>query len=514
MASLLKSTRLVGGMTMISRVFGMIRDIILARLFGAGLGFDVFIVAFRIPNFLRRLFAEGGFSQAFVPVLSEYREKRSPEEVKALIDQTGATLGLILFIISILGVIIAPLMISVFAPGFIGESDKFDLAAQMLRITFPYILFISLTAFAGAILNTYRNFGVPAFTPVLLNLSLIACAIWVAPMFPEGQQIIALAWGVLIAGVIQLGFQIPFLLKLKLLPFPRFNQDKEGVSRILFLMLPTLFAASITQINLLIDTLIASFLQTGSISWLYYSDRMVELPLGVLGIALATVILPNLSTEYARGDNRSFSNILVWAMGLVCLIAIPAAFGLALLSGPILTTLFQYAEFTTNDVIMSSRSLIAYSIGLPGFILIKVFSSAFFSRQNTQTPVKIAAIAMVLNIVLNLLLVGIYQHAGLALASSLSAYINAGLLYMRLKQAGISVTLSPVLKIMSRVCIAVVFMSLFLVFLPPDNMIWFEWDVYTRVMQLAIWILAGASIYIFSLYLSGLRLKDVTTPRD
>ncbi len=513
MASMLKSTRLVGGMTMISRVFGMIRDIILARLFGAGLGFDVFIVAFRIPNFLRRLFAEGGFSQAFVPVLSEYREKRKPEEVQALIDQTGATLGLILLIISALGVVLAPLLISIFAPGFIGETEKFGLASKMLQVTFPYILFISLTAFAGAILNTYHNFGIPAFTPVLLNLSLIGCAIWLAPAFPEGQQVVALAWGVLIAGVIQLSFQVPFLLKLKLLPIPRFNRDREGVKRIMTLMLPTLFAVSITQINLLIDTLIASFLQTGSISWLYYSDRMVELPLGVFGVALATVILPNLSIEHTRGDNATFSGIVSWALGLVFIIAIPAAVGLALLSVPILTTLFQYAEFTTNDVIMSSKSLMAYAIGLPGFILIKVFSSAFFSRQDTSSPVKIAAIAMVANIVLNLMLVGYFQHAGLALASSLSAYLNSGLLYLKLKQSGIHVSLKPEIKMLRVACIAVIIMSICLIMLIPGQDAWFQWDVYQRVMQLVLCIIAGILIYFAGIYIQGIRLRDLISPK-
>jgi putative peptidoglycan lipid II flippase len=509
---MIKSTRVVGGMTMISRVFGLIRDVILARLFGAGLGFDVFIVAFRIPNFLRRLFAEGGFSQAFVPVLSEYRETRSEDEIRALIDHTSATLGLILFVISVIGVMASPILITVFAPGFIGEDDKFQLASTMLRITFPYILFISLTAFAGSILNTFRNFGVPAFTPVLLNLSLIAAAIWLAPSFPEGKQVIALAWGVFIAGVVQLSFQIPYLLKLGLLPRPHFNRDPEGVGRILKLMLPTLFAVSITQINLLVDTLIASFLQTGSISWLYYSDRMVELPIGVFGVALATVILPNLSAQHARGDNKAYANILVWALGLVFLIAMPAALGLALLAAPILTTLFQYAEFSSNDVLMSSKSLIAYSVGLPGFILIKVLSSAFFSRQDTKTPVKIAAVAMVLNIVLNLILVVPLAHAGLALASSLSAYINAGLLFIWLKKSGLHMSLKPVSLLLIRTLSAIIVMSGVLWYLVPAAQTWIDWDVYQRVIQLIIWVLSGALVYAVTLWLSGLRRHHIASP--
>lgn len=499
-------------MTMISRVFGLIRDVVLARFFGAGLGVDVFIVAFRIPNFLRRLFAEGGFSQAFVPVLSEYREKRSEEEVKALLDQTVATLGLALVVISIIGVIGAPFLIMLFAPGFIDDSGKYELASYMLRITFPYILFISLTAFAGAILNTYRQFAVPAFTPVFLNLSLIACAIWLAPYFPPERQVVALAWGVFIAGIIQLGFQFPFLVKLGLIPRPRFNRDRAGVNRILLLMVPTLFAVSITQINLLVDTLIASFLQTGSISWLYYSDRLVEFPLGVFGAALATVILPNLSAEHARGSKESYSRIIHWAIGLVFLISLPAAVGLTIMATPLLTTLFQYAEFTTNDVVMASKSLAAYAIGLPGFILIKVLASGFFSRQDTATPVKVGVIAMVSNIFLNLILVIPLAHAGLALATSLSAYINAGLLYLLLIKAGHYVPPKPMTGLLIRTGFALCAMALLLGYFIPDTMSWFDWDVFNRVVGVILWVSFGALIYFASLWLSGLRFSQISSP--
>ena len=271
---LLKSTFTVGGMTTVSRVFGLIRDIVIARLFGAGLGVDVFIVAFRIPNFLRRLFAEGGFSQAFVPVLAEYKEQRGEEEVRALVDQTTASLGLILFVITAIGVLVSPLLITIFAPGFLNAPDKHMLASELLKITFPYILFISLTALAGSILNTYKQFAVPAFTPDLLNLSLISCAIWLAPQMEIPLK--ALAWGVFIAGVVQLLFQIPFLFRIRMLPRPGLNRDREGVKRIIRLMLPILFAVSIVQSNLLVDTLIASFLVTGSISWLYFSVLLLE----------------------------------------------------------------------------------------------------------------------------------------------------------------------------------------------------------------------------------------------
>ena len=509
MPQLLKSTLVVSVMTTISRIFGLIRDVIIARYFGAGLGVDVFIVAFRIPNFLRRLFAEGGFSQAFVPVLAEYKEQR-PGEIRALLDQTTATLGTVLFAISIIGILAAPVLIMIFAPGFVGDETKHGLAAQMLRITFPYIFFISLTALAGGVLNTYRNFAVPAFTPVFLNLSLIGSAIWLAPHFPE--PVVALAWGVFIAGIIQLLFQIPFLARLRLLPVPRFNRDKEGVSRILKLMLPTLFAISITQINLLVDTLIASFLQTGSISWLYYSDRLMEFPLGVFGVALATVILPSLSAEQAKGSREGYSNTLNWALRWVFLIAMPAAVGLALLAGPMLMTLFQYQEFTVHDVQMSSRSLMAYSVGLPAFVLIKVLSSGFFSRQDTKTPVKVGVVAMLSNIVLNIILVFPLAHAGLALATSLAAYVNAGLLYFFLHRQGHHKANKGWIGYLIKLGMGLVMMVVIFLLWVPEVAAWYDWNVYHRVIQLTVWIVAGALSYFAVLWLSGLRFREMLAP--
>ena len=506
---LLKSTLVVSLMTTLSRVFGLLRDIIIAAMFGPGAGVDAFIVAFRIPNFLRRIFAEGGFSQAFVPVLSEYRERRGQAEVNALVEHTAAVLGVWLCVTTIVGVLAAPLFIWVFAPGFSGDMEKQALATQMLRITFPYILFISLTAMAGGILNTHRRFAVPAFTPVLLNLSLIGCALWLTPYFPPEQRIVALAWGVLIAGVAQLLFQFPFLLKLRLLPLPRFNRDREGVGRIITLMVPTLFAASVTQINLLIDTVIASFLETGSISWLYFSDRLVEFPLGVFGIALATVILPNLAAEHTGSDNVAFNKTLDWALRWVFLVSLPAAAGLILLGAPLLTTLFQYNEFSQYDVRMAARSLMAYAIGLPAFILIKVLSSGFFSKQDTRTPVKIAVIAMLANIVLNLLLVIPLAHAGLALATSLSACINGALLYWILrKQKGFD-TGPGWPGYLARVILGLGVMALGLAYFVPDQVSWFQWDMYERVINVVLCTLAGALVYFATLRLAGLRLNKM-----
>ena len=478
-------------MTMISRVFGLIRDIVIASMFGPGMGVDAFIVAFRIPNFLRRLFAEGGFSQAFVPILSEYREQRSPEEVRALVDQTSATLGLSLLVTTIIGVIAAPVLVSLFALGwfFGNEHEKLALATYMLRITFPYLLLISLTAFAGGILNTYRRFAVPAFTPVLLNISLISCAVWLAPEFPDDKRVVALAWGVILAGVVQLLFQLPFLHRVGMLPRPGLNRDREGVRRIIKLLVPTLFAISITQINLL----------------------MVEFPLGIFGIALATVILPSLSAHHASGSQDSYHKTMDWALRWVIMIALPAAAGLALLAKPVLIVMFQYREFSPRDVEMASRSLMAYSAGLPGFILIKVLSTGFFSKQDTKTPVKIGVIAMLSNVVLNLALVVPLAHAGLALATSLSAYINAGLLFAGLKKQRHYLVEPGWTRYVCCVVIALALMSILLFLFVPAPGMWLGWTIPNRASQLAVWIGAGTVTYILALYVTGIRPHRMTS---
>lgn len=505
--ALFKSTLLVSANTTLSRVFGLVRDVVIARYFGAGMGMDAFIVAFRIPNFLRRLFAEGGFSQAFVPLLAEYRERRTHEEVQALVDHTTAVLGLVLLAITAVGVLCAPWLVLVFAPGFTGESDKQALTADLLRITFPYIFFISLTALGGGILNTYRQFGVPAFTPVLLNLSLIGAAVWLAPRMPE--PVTALAWGVFLAGVAQLLFQIPFLLRLKLLPRPALGRDGEGVGRILKLMVPTLFGVSVTQINLLVDTQVASFLVSGSISWLYYSDRMVEFPLGVFGIALATVILPSLSAEHARQSAEGYAATLDWALRWVFLISVPAAAGLVLLAGPSLATLFQYQAFSAYDVDMASLSLIAFATGLPGYVLIKVLVSGTVSRQDTRTPVRAGVAALLANIVFILLLYRPLAHAGLALATALASYINAGILYAHLRRHG-GFHLQPGWGVhLLRIGIALLAMVAILLLLSPDMQQWLVWPARERILRLGLCVAAGTVCYFAVLRLAGMPFREM-----
>lgn len=487
---------------MISRILGFIRDMMFARIFGIDSGTDAFFVAFKIPNFLRRLFAEGAFSQAFVPVLSDYKEQGSQQALKLFIDRTAGTLALILLLVTIVGVIAAPVLITIFAPGFIGEGKQYDLAVQMLHITFPYLFFISLVAFAGGILNSHGKFAVPAFTPVFLNLCMIAAAIWLSPLMVD--PIVALAWGVFAAGIMQLLFQIPALFRLGLLPRPRLGFKDSGVKRILKLMLPAIFGVSITQINLLLDTLIASFLAAGSVSWLYYSDRLVEFPLGIFGIALATVILPSLSKNHAADDPVEFSRSLDWALRLVLLIGMPASVGLLVLAEPMLSTLFQYEAFNAEDVQYAGKSLMAYSIGLLGFILVKVLVPGFSSRKDMKTPVKFGIYAMLANMGLNIVLVFPLAHAGLALATSLAAFYNASLLLTRLFKDKIYNPGKNWANFIVKIIFANEVMALFL-YVGVDSKQWFDWSAFDRIVNLGMWIILGGVIYFISLLLLGVR---------
>jgi putative peptidoglycan lipid II flippase len=504
---LLQSTGLVGIMTLLSRVFGLARDVVVAHLFGASAGADAFFIAFKIPNFFRRLFAEGAFSQAFIPVLSEYRRTKTEREVRQLANSVAGVLGVILFVVTLLAILGAPWLTAIFAPGFLEDAHKYSLATEMLRITFPYLLLISLTAFAGSILNSYGYFAIPAFTPVLLNLVLISAAIWLTPLFT--QPVVGLAWGVLIAGMVQFFFQLPFLLKMGLLPRPRLDYRHEGVKRIFRLMLPALFGVSVSQINLLLDTILASFLQTGSVSWLYYSDRLAELPLGIFGIAIATVILPTLSIKHASKSGKEFSDTLDWALRIILLMGVPAAVVLIILAEPLVTSLFYYGELTQHDVIMSAQSLRAYALGLLAFMLIKVLAPGYFSRQDMKTPVKIGIWAMCANMVLNLILIWPLQHTGLALATAISSWMNAiwllrGLVnekvYCRNKGWGL---------FLLRILLANGVMVILIYWLQVPTESWFEMDVWSRVSALSQLVAYGVFTYFAVLLLSGLNLRQM-----
>ncbi len=502
-AHLFKSTAIITVFTLLSRILGFIRDMVIAHIFGAGGAMDAFLVALKIPNFMRRLFAEGAFSQAFIPTLSDYKIQ-SKQAVQDFIDHVAGRLGGVLVFITLLGILGAPALILLFAPGFWGEAHKFALASDLLRITFSYLLLISLTAFAGAILNSHSRFAVPAFTPVILNLFLIAAAFWLSPWFAE--PIKALAWAVFFAGIAQLLFQWPFLLSVGLLPRPRWGKH-AGVSQVLKLMLPTLFAVSVTQISLLIDTLMASFLPNGSVSWLYYADRLLEFPIGLFGIALATVILPTLSKNVAEQDFSTYSRHLDWALRWVLLIGLPCSVGLIALAQPIIGTLFYRGEFTLLDVVMSSQSLIAYTIGLVAFVLIKILASGFFSQKDTKTPVKAAVIAMGVNIVLNLAFIIPLRHAGLALATACAAIVNAAILFYFLRKNHLYQSNTAWWPFGLRLLFANGCMLLLLLLFSPESTAWLQQTESQRVLTLLVWLILASGVYIISLFISGLRFK-------
>lgn len=513
---LLRSSFIVSLMTMLSRVLGLLRDISFAVFIGASGAADPFFIAFKIPNFLRRLFSEGAFSQAFVPVLSEYRQKRSFEEVRALIDSVSGVLGSTLIAVTTLAVLAAPLVTGLFAPGYIGQHEKFALTTDLIRITFPYLFLISMTGFSGAILNSYGRFGAPAFAPVLLNVCLIGAAFVSTRWFAVPAY--ALAWGVLLAGIAQYLFQWPFLARLHLLPKPRWAPRDEGVQRILRLMLPALFGVSVSQINLLLDTVLASFLPTGSVSWLYYSDRLSELPLGVFAVAIGTVILPSLARDQADASVQGFSRTMDWALRLILLIGMPASVALFVLGRSILIALFQYRQTTAFDVLMSSYALAAIAIGLSAFMLIKILAPGYYARQDMRTPVRIGVIAMVSNMVFNLILViplHLYWrlgHVGLALATSLSAWLNAGLLARGLLRTGVFRPQPGWRRFWAQLLLASAAMGLTLWGLDPSPELWQRWAWWHRVGVLSALCAAGFAVYGGLLLATGLRLRHLRGP--
>jgi putative peptidoglycan lipid II flippase len=493
-------------MTFISRVLGFVRDMLIARIFGVDMATDAFFVAFKIPNFLRRLFTEGAFAHAFVPILADYKAQGDRAALKLFVDRTAGSLALVLVLMSVVGMVVAPVLILLLAPGFAWQGTQHELSVLMLQITFPYLLFIGLVAFAGGLLNAHDKFAVPALTPVFLNLCMIAAAIWLAPLMDK--PIVALAWGVFAAGVVQLLFQVPALLRLGLMPRCRLGFHDAHVKKLLSQMLPAIFSVSITQINLLLDSLIASFLTAGSVSWLYYSDRLVEFPLGILGLALATVILPSLAKKHALADAAGFSNAMDWGLRLGLLIGMPATIGLLLLAEPLLSTLFQYKEFSVSDVHFAAMSLRAYSVGLIGFLLIKVLVPGFTARQDMRTPVRFGVYAMFASLALNVALVFPLAHAGLALATSLGAFFNAGLLLKKLHQEKIYQANKGWWLFFVRVTVASAAMSATLYY-GVDASWWNGWSASLRALNLLKWVAIGIAIYTTTLAATGLRVRHL-----
>ena len=506
--NLLKTLAAVSSMTLLSRILGLVRDAVIARQFGVSIATDAFLVAFRLPNLLRRIFAEGAFSQAFVPILTEYRSTRSAEDTRAFVDHVATLLALILVVVSIAGVLAAPLIVYVSAPGFAATPDRFQATVELLRITFPYILFISLTSLAGGILNTWSRFSVPAFTPALLNISFIVFALLLVPYFDP--PIKALAWAVFAGGVLQLAFLLPFLARIGMLPRFRLELRDPGVWRLLKLMGPAIFGVSVGQVSQLISTIFASFLVTGSVTWLYYADRLMELPTGLLGVALGTILLPSLSKSFAQKTATEFSQLLDWGLRLTFLLALPCATALALLAVPLIATLFHHGAFEAGDVLMTRRALIAYSVGLLGLILVKVLAPGFYARQNIKTPVKIAVITLVVTQMLNPLFIWTFKlgHAGLALAISLGACLNAGLLYYKLRQHGIFTPQPGWTAFLARLALALGLMAAVLVFAMGNDSTWLTGAMTARIAKLAALVVLGAVVYLGSLWMLGFRLKD------
>ena len=501
--SLLRSGVLVSICTFLSRILGLVRDAALASVLGASGSADAFFVAFKIPNFFRRLFAEGAFSQAFVPVLSDYRVKETQAEVRALVAAVTGSLSLVLLCVTALFMLCAPWVVYVFAPGFVDDAAQAALASELLVITFPYLLFISLTALAGGILNAHGEYAVPAITPIFLNISLIVATLVFARSAAQAE--VAVAWGVFFAGLIQLMFQVPFLARLKLLPMPRLGFSHPGVKRILLLIGPALFGVSVGQINLLLDTVLASFLETGSITWLYLSDRLYELPLGIFAIAISTVILPSLSRSFSGGEASRFSETMDWALRVLLLIAVPSSLALFMLAEPLIATIFYRGELTVNDVHKAAQSLQAYSLGLVFMMLIKVLAPGYYARQDTKTPVKIGIIAMVSNMVFNLILVWPLGHVGLALATSLSAALNAFLLWYGLHKSKHHI-FTPQWRVILRILVSAT-LALAACLYGYQQLAW-QWtqmsDIH-RVANTLLIVVSGVGVYALVAFVAGLR---------
>lgn len=504
--NLLKSLAAVSSITMISRVLGFVRDTILARIFGAGVATDAFFIAFKLPNLLRRIFAEGAFSQAFVPILAEYKSQQGEEATRTFVAYVSGLLTLVLAVVTGIGILAAPWVVWATAPGFVDNAEKYQLTTDLLRVTFPYILLISLSSLVGAILNTWNRFSVPAFTPTLLNVAMIVFAVLLTPYF--NPPIMALAWGVLAGGLAQLLYQLPALKRIGMLVLPRLNLKDAGVWRVLKQMLPAILGVSVSQISLIINTIFASFLVAGSVSWMYYADRLMELPSGVLGVALGTILLPTLAKTYANKDREEYSRILDWGLRLCFLLVLPCTLGLAILAEPLTVALFQYGKFSATDAAMTQQALSAYSVGLLAIIMVKVLAPGFYAQQNIRTPVKIAVFTLVCTQLFNLVLIGPLAHAGLALAISLGACLNAGLLFWKLRTQQLFQPQPGWAMFLLKLVLAAGLMSGVLLagmhYLPA----WVEGNMLERLMRLMALIMAGVVTYFGCLYLCGFRPRQ------
>jgi putative peptidoglycan lipid II flippase len=504
--NLLKSLATISGLTLVSRILAFVRDVLIAGIFGAGIANDAYIIATRLPNLLRRLFAEGAFSQAFVPIFGEYKNRRGHEETQLLVDHVTTMLAIILFVVTLIGIVAAPVLVYISAPGFVKDAAKFDLTVQLLRITSPYIFFISLVAVAAGILNTYNKFWVPAVAPILLNVCLIGGALWLTPYF--AQPITGLAWAWFVAGFVQLAFQIPFLKKIGMLPGIRFNWNDAGMRRVIRQMGPAVFGVSIGQVSMLINTIFASFLVAGSVSWLYYADRLMEFPSGVLGVALGSILLPSLSKCHADNNTAEYSKLLDWGLRLTVMLTLPAALALGMIAVPLLSTFFQRGAFVAHDVLMTSYALIGYSVGLIGMILVKILAPGFYAKQDIRTPVKIGVVTLLATQAMNALFIGWIQHAGLALSIGLGACLNSAILFYYLRKRGIYLPEPGWAKFFAKIAVAILALALTLWFGMGSEQSWLTGSGWSRILRLSGLVAGGVAVYFAVLAALGFRPGD------
>ena len=504
--NLLRALSTVSGMTLLSRITGLARESLKAAVFGAGMQMDAFEAAFRLPNILRRMFAEGAFSQAFVPILAEYHRQRGEDATRDLVGRVATLLAVVLLGVSVAGVLAAPWLVYLLAGGFARTPGKVELTAEMIRIVFPYILFVSLVSLAGSVLNVYRRFAIPAFTPVLLNVSIIGAAIFLSRYFDP--PILALAWGVFIGGVAQLAFQIAPLARLSMLPRPRFDWRDEGVRRVLVAMAPAILGVSAAQVSILINTQLAALLGDGRISWITYADRLMEFPTALLGVAVGTVLLPTLARHGGEGDETQYSALLDWGLRLTVLLAVPAAVALWLLALPLVSKLYQYGRFGASDALATRAALIGYSVGLLGIVAVKILAPGFYARQDLKTPVRIAIVAVGVSTTLGFLLMQVLGHAGLTLATSLAAIFNATTLFVVLKRRRLYVPARGWGTFAAKVVVATGVLAAVIVVLAGPAAAWLQAGLIERVVRLVLVVVAGACAYFGVLWLLGFRLRD------
>ena len=506
---------IVGGLTGCSRVLGLLRTIAESTFLGAGAKpiADAFFLAFRVPNFFRRLTAEGAFAQAFIPVLAQFQETGSREELEEFIQVVAGNFGVVLLVACVLGSLFAPAFITIFTVGSTSSwlaDGRFDLATGLLVVMFPYLGLISFTAFLGSILNSFDRFFVPAFVPVILNIAMICAMLFGGAWFEE--RAFALAWAVIVAGIIQLLWHFPSLVKLRLLKVPKINWRLPGVSQMLKLFGPAVFAASVGQINILVGTQIAASLDRGSVSWLYYADRLIELPVGMIAIALQTVMLPNISKLHNRGNQIGFRRNLEWGAQVGVILGLPAAVGLFVLATPLTATLFLGGEFTGNDVEMVALALKAFAVGVLPLMLVKIFAPGFFAKKDTKTPFYYATISVVVNIVVSLCLFKLFHHVGIAIATSVAAIVHTALLVSGLIRRGDFAFSHAFLKVCLQVAIASTFMVGVLQFLSPPDSLWLEFSIWVRIMRIVLLVTVGMASYFVVGLLLGLRPRQLTGP--